>query len=905
MIRTLTILPLLVNVAIVRPASAADLPFDAEIRGDELKRFYAGMGEAPSWEKAVQQLSQDDPAKAKAAGLYLVALATRTLADETSGEAPWRAVPYWGGGGENPARNLRERMIDVVSELDPKAIGETAVPVLQWFIRHERVTGHRATAVATLVKLESAAADALVRSLAGDRDLAHGLRAAAIKRAAERKLDLPDEALKSALLDHHADLRAAAEGFWKAMRTDEPPVHFDAVEAIRSQPAQAFLERLAGLVWDLPPPGSPAVRVEQRWAAEDEDKKETVVSHQGWALSRDENALRLLDLHGRVMDFRLGKSAPDANDWRGPSETSVKERPAAELVAEISKLREVKDPEHQLSQDGGFTGQFQSHAAGLPEMLLACQLHRAGEADLCARILFPALDGYPEDLHFFEVVKERLSNVYGNRMLVAFVGRRDYAEALAIAARIDRDFKESYFHSHAKRLLKDLPGRADDFRSLTLPTREAWEAWRKDHSREEQIVYLCQRLRLMNCYQYGQPSDVELFDTQYAEPGGLSLDASYGGGGGKTQVINPLVELLGSEPAEGEEEEEVEEDGKEKPVRVPGLKPGIRDIPVIAPFLRDDHLILAVGFWRTFHPSRTLTGTREILAWVLERAAKREVVNHREWAALDEAELTKRIEALAAWAKERGDKSENELLLEGLKDLGDKKASWNDAWDAAEELVKRGERGAFPLIASWLAMEETSDYEIEHILSSLRKLDAKQAVDLAMDRLASEMPGIRLEAGLILLEAGEHERALPVIGEVFAKADYSNMGTEDLAESTAILAKENSPASWEAIARLFDDIGIASSDFDNVPLCRQLEARGNAAGLRHYRALLDNRDTGIPNMVGWGRVIAHMFGDKLLEGYAEHDRAAKKILADTKPDTEERLTATKLWLDARLRKLEK
>ncbi len=300
-----------------------------------------------------------------------------------------------------------------------------------------------------------------------------------------------------------------------------------------------------------------------------------------------------------------------------------------------------------------------------------------------------------------------------------------------------------------------------------------------------------------------------------------------------------------------------------------------------------------------------MTGTREIIAWVLEEAAKRELVDHREWAKLDEAEVARRIDGMIAWARERGDKSEADLLLEGLDDLANRKESWLAAWRAAEELVERGERRAFPKIARWLTMEETDGYEIEHILSTLRKLDPKLAKDLADGYLDHKALGVRMEAALILLEAGERDRALAVIGDAFAKANHSNMSAEDLRESTGIVAKENSPRAWEAIARLFDDIGIASNDFDNVPLCRELEARGNPAGLRHYRTLLENRDTGIPNMVGWSRVIAHMFGDKLLEGYALQDPAVKKILADTKPDTETRRAATKAWLDTRLQKLDR
>ncbi len=570
--------------------------FDPVIRPAELKRYYQGEGKAPPWQAAVKRLGENDSTKAAAGASYLVALATQALADENSGDSPWRALPFWGGGGENPARNLRESLLEKIAELDPQA---ASVPVLEWFIRQEPVTVHRSRAMEALIKCGSPEADALVLALAADQSLSHGLQARAIRRSAERQLEVPEAVLRAAMADPHVDLRTAAADYWTKRKGGELPERFVPVEALRTPGMQSFVNSLSALVWDPPAPEAPLIQVDQTFRDQGTWKGETE-SDRGWLLRHEGKALRMLDFHGRILNFELGEN-PDA-EVGTPSAVSFKELPVAQVVEEFEKLRAAGDPENHLSEKGGLTGQFQGHAAGLPEMLLACQLQRAGRHDLCARILFPALDGYPEDRHFLEVAKDRLSTVYGYRMLVEFVGKRDYEQALVIAGRIDREFKDTRFHSHAKTLLDDLPGRRDDFRILTLPTRAAWEAWRKDRSREEQIAYLCQRLRLMNCYQYGQPSDVDLFDIQFAEPCGLSPDASYGGGGGKTKVINPLVELLGNASEDAADDEEEDEEDKTEPIE--GMRLGIRDVPVIAPFLREDHLILAVGFWRSFHPSR-------------------------------------------------------------------------------------------------------------------------------------------------------------------------------------------------------------------------------------------------------------------------------------------------------------
>jgi len=89
-------------------------------------------------------------------------------------------------------------------------------------------------------------------------------------------------------------------------------------------------------------------------------------------------------------------------------------------------------------------------------------------------------------------------------------------------------------------------------------------------------------------------------------------------------------------------------------------------------------------------------------AMVLEKAAKRVLVEPREWAELDAAQVAKRIDEIIDWAKQRRDKTEAELLLENLADLTKRDESWLSARDAAAELVKSGVRSAFPLIALWL-----------------------------------------------------------------------------------------------------------------------------------------------------------------------------------------------------------
>src|SRR5262245_47329176 len=95
-------LRLLVLVACLGATSGAAPAGDV---GETLRRYYAD-GSQPPWQAAVQALGGAAPDKRGDAGRWLTALMKRALADELSGAAPWRATPFWGSSGENPAREL-------------------------------------------------------------------------------------------------------------------------------------------------------------------------------------------------------------------------------------------------------------------------------------------------------------------------------------------------------------------------------------------------------------------------------------------------------------------------------------------------------------------------------------------------------------------------------------------------------------------------------------------------------------------------------------------------------------------------------------------------------------------------------------------------------------------------------
>ena len=67
--------------------------------------------------------------------------------------------------------------------------------------------------------------------------------------------------------------------------------------------------------------------------------------------------------------------------------------------------------------------------------------------------------------------------------------------------------------------------RKDDFRSFVLPKPAEWKERQEKLSRAEQIEFLASRLRLLNCFQWGQPGGVNFEDPQSATPHYLAARA--------------------------------------------------------------------------------------------------------------------------------------------------------------------------------------------------------------------------------------------------------------------------------------------------------------------------------------------------------------------------------------------
>jgi len=219
----------------------------------------------------------------------------------------------------------------------------------------------------------------------------------------------------------------------------------------------------------------------------------------------------------------------------------------------------------------------------------------------------------------------------GFDMIHALVMDRDFQEALRLANEIRQLHPKTRFYEDAVELSAEIPKRLGDFKTLTLPTHNEWAKLKAKMSRAEQVAYLAERIRLVNCY-------YDLEETQFAEWAGPWQE-------GPTRVIHPLMELQGGKEFSGVDFSETQ---------TTGLQLTVADIPALAPFLRDDWHLLCYFCPRVMRsqPVCSWATSSRLFAVMINSLAKRDLCRLHAMAKMSDAEIEDHIQGIVRWAKE-------------------------------------------------------------------------------------------------------------------------------------------------------------------------------------------------------------------------------------------------------------
>jgi hypothetical protein len=825
---------------------------------------------------------------------------SQALEHETSRKAPWRSTPYWGGGAELPARDLRKEVAEELAKVAPL---EASLPLLRWYLEKEPSPRHLGPIVQALAKLDGKEADTLRTELATRPHPNAVVVVEVLGQLTARKMALPGERLAELCRHHRASVRGAARKLNTALGKDEPAA-FDPKEAMRSRAVRDLMDDMIALIPDLPPAKAELVRVTVRYL---DDKKEEKGKGEslGWQLERDKGTVTIYTPFASRETIRDGKRTRITQSERIPNgvrswEIDVTQKVEVgpgkieELIEQVEKAHKEEGGRHSLSERGPLTGQFEGGGASLFEAVLGAWLYRAGKEAEAARVLLPAIDTLYEDRHFAQMVKGRMGDKAGYAMLVAFAGDRDFDRALTLARQIDKLYPDTRFHPYAREMARQLPDRMDDFKTFKLPTAAEWDALKKKLTREEQIDYLCARLRLLNCFQMGQPGGYSPDEKQYAEPCGLAANASWGLSKGKTEVINPLTELVGPSNWFG--------DNKPRPK---GLELSLKDVPQLSKHLREDRYMLIVSFWRDFHPDRSLSSTRPQIAETINSLAHRDICQITLWKEMGGKEIDREIERINHWAKENAEKTPDQLEREALKDEVANGATWYRVKNRVEALVKARDKFGYELLERFLESEKSDDHDKATALQVYLEHDVGKAKDLAPKYLSAKGRELRFTAALVVFRTGDKDRARSLLGDAIAERAVDGW----TADAMAALLKEGSDESKKQAVRLFASQSLAHERHGTRARCiRQVAEAGLKEPYRFYLPLLDVQETKltVKNEKGenagssfFEAPVREVFAKEIVEVFGSEKAVAE--IARKHPTAADQVAPLKAWLQEKLK----
>lgn len=856
-------------------AACAPRPEDPVVKA--LLLYYGG-GDPPPWQAAVEALAYPVPENRVEAGRWLTALMKRALADERWEATRSHSTPFSRGSDKNPARELRGQIARALA--DAKSLPAEAMPLVVYLLREERLLAFQGDGVKALGRLAGEEADALRLALVSEPHANAEVVVGALEQLVRGGKTVPP-AVTDALGRHpRAVVRAAA-------RAIRPSPAFDPVAAIASPPVARLLDDIGRLLIDAPAPDIAFVRMTRVWYESTGLKEEDRDFVDGWVQKHEGDRYTLLSTYGWTRDFTV-RAVPPADTSDGPRTTTTIEPwriddEVALIVDEVSKGDREK-----VAERGALVAQRED-GPSTPEILVGWWAQRAGRPDLAAKLLLPALDTVVADEDLIDILRQRLGQIYGYKLIVAFVGERDYAEAIRIANIIVTRFPDAALRGTAVRLAAELPRRAEDFRTFKLPTPSEWARLRPTLSRAQQIDYLVARLRLLNCFQFGQPGGVEYFMVQTAEPMGLEPNAAVCEQRGKTPVINPATELMGNR------------EHWIPPRRTEGMALTVADIPQLALGLREDWKMLAVSYWRRAHFARSVHDTSDLLTWLINDLAKEELIDRRNWDTLDADARKKEIARITAWAKARRGRSEADQIVTALE--YDLKASprWSDVSSQASRLVELKDARAVPLLLRYLKAKPGA-YDLL-VLSLGRDFRPEAFRDAAAEHLGDPDVRVRAEAALIRLKTGDKEGGRRALAGLIAVADDARLGAERLKAVVEGLLADGAPESRAIAQSLFtaaQDERRTDNVFLTVDLAHLYARHGLADPLRYFRRMLDRSGNRFgPATILNGRSVAEAYADEITTMLAPKDPEIIRITA-AYANSADRLSALRKWLDAKI-----
>ena len=368
----------------------------------DLGAFYADAEKVPPYDRCVEALNAGSDAEREAAGRYLLALFQQMLADETNGRTAWRSLPYWGGGQECDARELRKRVAGTFGE---NATGEPALAAALWLIDADTLPQSNEAGVHALRRIEGPAVNEAFAHLLAQPHANVSVAVGVIEEVGKRRIRELRPQITRLCTHYRSAVREAASKAAHQLGVDNLPEY---------EPARAFTPWLDEQLAEINEMVFPAIPESADWlrfspsAAADDQSEFTVLTHEtsGWLVEVTADEYVIVTRFGNSL--RLSKSRTTAEPRSITDDVE-------ELLAVRAQAAEDSHAMDELSGMGRLSGQFEPDFVSVPEALLSAWCWQRGKKEAAARLLFPRIDAMADDRWLVSTVRELLGHRYHQR----------------------------------------------------------------------------------------------------------------------------------------------------------------------------------------------------------------------------------------------------------------------------------------------------------------------------------------------------------------------------------------------------------------------------------------------------------------------------------------------------------
>jgi len=270
----------------------------------------------------------------------------------------------------------------------------------------------------------------------------------------------------------------------------------------------------------------------------------------------------------------------------------------------------------------------------------------------------------PENDKFFSdaSLRDNFGILYYDAMLVAYSIERNYPKAIAFGEHLSGSIFNGYqYQKTVVPLTLQLKNNLEDFKTFRLPDSLEWNGLKQKLSRNDQILYLADRLRLLNCIQDSQPGDISYAAYQYAisRTEAAKLNVGHPGDDHKYEVVNPYIELI-------------------------QMRLNPHEVELLLPYLLTNTYIPAYNYHRDFFPERNLHRLNWVIESLIFEITNKLFIDRLSFDELTPGQKEAEVNKIKKWCSENAGLSQEALTIKILK-TADKWADFYAALQTARE----------------------------------------------------------------------------------------------------------------------------------------------------------------------------------------------------------------------------